>query len=164
MNGLPDELAHAELLKCCGSHRWARAVAERRPFGSMDELLAAADEEWWKLEHHDWIEAFSHHPRIGERARAQGFAKQEQSGTSGASDKTLLSLESLNRLYEEKFGHVFLISASGKTADEMLDALRTRMLNRRDVELRNAAAEQAKITRLRLEKLMSADPRFTRGD
>lgn len=127
----------------------------RRPFGSKDELLKAAEEEWWKLEHHDWLEAFSHHPRIGERVKAGSQESREQGGVAGAADKTLLSLESLNRMYEDKFGFVFLIFATGKNADEMLDALRLRMQNRREVELKNAAAEQAKITRLRLEKLLS---------
>jgi 2-oxo-4-hydroxy-4-carboxy-5-ureidoimidazoline decarboxylase len=164
LNGLPAAKAEEELLKCCGSQRWARTVAARRPFKSKDDLQTIAEQEWWKLKYPDWLEAFSHHPRIGERAKAQGFAKQEQAGTSGASDNTLLSLESLNRLYEEKFGFVFLIFATGKTADEMLGSLQRRLQNGRDVELKNAVGEQAKITRLRLEKLLSADPTLRSGD
>jgi 2-oxo-4-hydroxy-4-carboxy-5-ureidoimidazoline decarboxylase len=155
LNALSGAEAEAEFLKCCGSQRWATAMAARRLFKSKDDLYQAAEEEWWKLKYPDWLEAFSHHPRIGERAKAQGFAKQEQSGASGASDATLLSLESLNRLYEEKFGFVFLIFATGKTADEMLGALQRRLQNGRDMELKNAVGEQAKITRLRLEKLLS---------
>ena len=155
LNELPAERVEEELLRCCGSQRWATAVVGRRPFASMDELQAAAEDEWWKLKYHDWLEAFSHHPRIGERNRARGFAKQEQSGVEGTPDKTLRELERLNRVYEEKFGHVFLIFATGKSAQEMLDALETRLVNRPDVELTNAATEQAKITRLRLEKLIS---------
>ena len=130
-------------------------MAARRPFASIDELQKAAEEEWFKLAYHDWLEAFSHHPRIGERVKAGSQESREQAGVAGAKDNTLLNLESLNRLYEEKFGFVFLIFASGKSADEMLDALRVRLQNRREVELRNAANEQAKITRLRLEKLLS---------
>jgi OHCU decarboxylase len=163
LNGLPASDAEQELLKCCGSHRWARAMAVRRPFASVEQLQQAAEEEWWKLESRDWIEAFSHHPRIGERVKAQGWAKQEQSGVRGASEQTLQELEHLNRTYEEKFGHVFLIFASGKSAEEMLAALRTRLRNRENVELQNAAAEQAKITRLRLAKLTSADPSLGSG-
>lgn len=155
LNALPSIEAERELLKCCGSQRWASAMAAKRPFKSMADVQRAAEMEWIKLKYPDWLEAFSHHPRIGERAKAQGFAKQEQSGASGASDNTLLSLESLNRLYEEKFGFVFLTFATGKSADEMLGALQRRLQNGRDVELKNAVMEQAKITKLRLEKLLS---------
>ena len=163
LNDLPAPDAEEALLKCCGSQRWARAVAARRPFKSKDDLHRTAEIEWLKLKYPDWLEAFSHHPRIGDRAKAQGFAKQEQSGASGASDATLLSLESLNRLYEEKFGFVFLIFATGKSADEMLGTLQRRLQNGRDVELKNAVTEQAKITRLRLEKLLGADPSLRSG-
>lgn len=144
-----------QLLKCCGSQRWAAAMVARRPFASKEELLRAADEEWFRLDHRDWMEAFSHHPRIGERVKSGTQESREQSGTKGASDATMLSLESMNRLYEQKFGFVFLIFATGKSADEMADALRLRLQNRREVELKNAAAEQAKITRLRLERLLA---------
>jgi OHCU decarboxylase len=155
LNGLSSEAAERELLRCCGSQRWAKTMVERRPFASMEELQKTAEDEWWKLKYHDWLEAFSHHPRIGEHSGSRGFAKQEQAGTSNASDQTLKELNRLNRVYEEKFGHVFLIFATGKSAQEMLDALHTRLLNSADVELTNAANEQAKITRLRLEKLIS---------
>lgn len=155
LNGLHGARAEEELLKCCGSQRWARAMVALRPFASIDELQKAAEEEWFKLAYHDWLEAFSHHPRIGERVRAGSVESREQAGVAGAKDNTLLSLESMNRMYEEKFGFVFLIFATGKSAAEMLDALRIRLQNRRDVELKNAAAEQAKITRLRLEKLLT---------
>ena len=157
LNGLPSAKAEEALLTCCGSQRWASALAARRPFASMDNLQKAAEDEWWKLQPHDWLEAFSHHPRIGERVNAGSVESREQAGTRGASDKTLLSLESLNRMYEEKFGFVFLIFATGKSADEMLEALRVRLQNRREVELKTAAGEQARITRLRLEKLLTAD-------
>jgi 2-oxo-4-hydroxy-4-carboxy-5-ureidoimidazoline decarboxylase len=163
LNGLPSATAEAELLKCCGSQRWARVMAAQRPFKSKEDLHRTAEIEWLKLKYPDWLEAFSHHPRIGDRAKAQGFAKQEQSGAAGASDATLLSLESLNRLYEEKFGFVFLIFATGKSADEMLGTLQRRLQNGRDVELKNAVTEQAKITRLRLEKLLTADPSLRTG-
>lgn len=155
LNTLPGAAGEETLLKCCGSQRWARAVAARRPFDSIEDLQQAAEEEWWKLPYHDWLEAFSHHPRIGERVKAGSVESREQAGTKGASDNTMLGLESLNRMYEEKFGFVFLIFATGKSADEMLDALRVRLQNRREIELKNAAGEQAKITRLRLEKLLS---------
>ena len=162
LNSLPGAQAEEELLKCCGSQRWTKAMAARRPFKSMEELQSTAEAEWWKLEYSDWLEAFSHHPRIGER-KASGWASTEQSGTRSASDDMLLSLEQLNRMYEEKFGFVFLIFATGKSADQMLDALRLRLQNGRDVELKNAVTEQAKIMRLRLEKLLAADPSLRSG-
>jgi 2-oxo-4-hydroxy-4-carboxy-5-ureidoimidazoline decarboxylase len=148
------EDAEKDLLKCCGSQRWARAMAARRPFKSLADLYAAAEQEWWKLKYPDWLEAFSHHPRIGDR-NAGGAASREQSGVRTAKDTQLIELEQLNRIYEEKFGFVFLIFATGKSADQMLDALRLRLQNGRDVELKNAVTEQAKITRLRLEKLLT---------
>lgn len=155
LNALPTEAARKALETCCGSQRWSAAVAERRPFASVEHLQMVADEEWRKLAYHDWLEAFSHHPRIGDR-KASGTAKSEQSGMANAPAPMLREFERLNRLYEEKFGFVFLIFASGRSAEEMLDALETRILNREDVELKNAAGEQAKITRLRLEKLLSS--------
>lgn len=155
LNELPDDLARAELLPCCGSERWARAMVARRPFASLEQLQAAADEEWWKLERRDWIEAFSHHPRIGDRMKARGWASLEQAGASAASVGALKELAHLNGVYEKKFGFVFLIFATGKTGDEMLEALRMRLFNPADVELKNAGGEQAKITRLRLEKLVT---------
>ena len=163
LNGLPAAKVESEVLRCCGSQRWAKALAARRPFASMEELQEAAEAEWWKLKYHDWLEAFSHHPRIGEHSRSRGFAKQEQAGTGSASDRTLKELDRLNRVYEEKFGHVFLVFATGKSAEEMLDALQARLLNSADDELTNAATEQAKITRLRLEKLLGADPSLGSG-
>lgn len=153
LNAAPAIDARRALETCCGSRRWSAAVAARRPFASVEDLQAIADEEWRKLEDHDWIEAFSHHPRIGDR-KATGTAASEQSGTANAPAPMLRELERLNRLYEEKFGFVFLIFASGKSAEEMLDALERRILNREDVEMRNAVNEQAKITRLRLTKLL----------
>ena len=152
LNILPTAEARRVLETCCGSQRWSAAVAARRPFASIEQLQAIADEEWRQLKYHDWLEAFSHHPRIGDR-KATGTAKSEQSGTANAPAPMLRELERLNRLYEEKFGFVFLIFASGKSTEEMLDALEHRILNREDVEMRNAVNEQAKITRLRLQRL-----------
>ena len=154
LNSLPVGAARRALETCCGSQRWAAAVASRRPFKSVEQLQTIAEEEWRALGYHDWIEAFSHHPRIGDRT-ATGTAATEQSGTASAPAPMLRELERLNRLYEEKFGFVFLIFASGKSAEEMLDALAHRILNRRDVEMQNAVSEQAKITRLRIERLLS---------
>ena len=163
LNALPAEEAERVFLSLCGSSRWARRMAEQRPYASRAELEDCAEDRWRKLEHHDWIEAFSHHPRIGDRT-ATGAPRTEQSGMARAPAPMLREFERLNRLYEEKFGFVFLIFASGKTAEEMLDALETRILNHRDVELKNAVDEQAKITRVRLAKLLeTADPSLRSG-
>jgi 2-oxo-4-hydroxy-4-carboxy-5-ureidoimidazoline decarboxylase len=154
LNALPDTEARAAFESCCGSTRWAMRMAGTRPFESVGLLQATAEDIWRSLEPRDWREAFSHHPRIGDRS-VTGVAKSEQSGADSAGARTLRELASYNRLYEEKFGFVFLIFASGKSAEEMLEALQVRIHNREDIEMRNAMQEQAKITRLRLEKLLS---------
>jgi OHCU decarboxylase len=164
LNSLSAEEAETELLKCCGSTGWARALSARRPFGDTSELMAAADEVWWSLSGRDWLEAFAAHPRIGGRraaaaraqhAQAEGWSEQEQAGARAAAQATLDELAAANRAYEEKFGHIFIVCATGKTAGEMLALLRACLPNEADTELRNAAAEQGKITRLRLEKLLT---------
>jgi OHCU decarboxylase len=125
-----------------------------RPFVSDAELLATAERVWWGLGRADWLEAFAAHPRIGGGAAVTAWARREQAGADGAAEATLAALAQGNLTYEERFGHVFLISATGKTADEMLGALRGRLTNDPATELRVAADEQAKITRLRLDKLV----------
>jgi 2-oxo-4-hydroxy-4-carboxy-5-ureidoimidazoline decarboxylase len=154
LNAMSQEAAERELRRCCGSARWAAALAARRPFPDAKRLYQDADEVWWSLDGGDWLEAFSDHPRIGERAA--GWAGDEQSKARGASKATLAKLAKRNREYERKFGHVFLIFASGRSAEEMLDELEQRLPNEPAIELRNAATEQAKITRLRLDKMLSA--------
>jgi OHCU decarboxylase len=153
LNALPREAAERELVRCCGSTRWSAAVAARRPFKTEDELLQVADDVWWKLEGGDWLEAFAQHPRIGERAT--GWAHDEQSGVHGGTQDALARLMALNHDYERKFGHVFLIFATGKGADEMLGQIERRLSNDPATELKIAAVEQSKITRLRLQKLIS---------
>ena len=161
LNAMDDLSAMRALAQCCGSRRWTAAMNARRPFTDPEALFRAAEETWWSLEGADWLEAFAHHPRIGERAG--GWAGQEQAGTQGAPTTTMRELASLNREYERKFGHVFLIFATGKSADEMLAELRRRLALDPRAEMKNAAAEQAKITRLRLEKLLDApDPATAR--
>lgn len=154
LNALPREVAERELSRCCGSTRWAAAIVARRPFADAEALARDAEEIWWTLEGGDWLEAFSRHPRIGERAA--GWAGSEQAGMSGASEQTRQRLTALNHDYERKFGHVFLIFATGRSADEMLSELERRLGNDPATELKIAAGEQAKITRLRLEKLLVA--------
>ena len=159
-NALPDYDAAPLLESCCGSHAWVQAMLERRPFRSLARILDEADEIWWSLSPEDWREAFDHHPRIGDQsaaapqaAVARAWSADEQRGATASSHATRQALVDGNREYERKFGHIYLVSATGKSAAEILDLLRVRLSNDPATELRVAALEQAKITRLRLEKL-----------
>jgi 2-oxo-4-hydroxy-4-carboxy-5-ureidoimidazoline decarboxylase len=160
INSMPPDAAGAAFLRCCGSHRWAERMAARRPFASSAGLFDAADVIWADLGRDDWLEAFAAHPRIGDLdglrkkfAATADWASHEQSGVAVANEDVLRRLADGNRRYEEQFGYIFIVCATGKTASEMLDILNARLTNTPDQELRIAAAEQAKITRLRLEKL-----------
>ena len=163
LNSLPAAGAAKELLQCCGSTRWAQQMTEARPFATLAALIASANEIWWSLDRNDWLEAFRSHPKIGEKkadrtvsAQASQWSGQEQAGVATASEETADSLASLNRAYEEKFGFIFIICATGKTSDEMLSALRERLKHAPEDELPIAAAEQSKITELRLKKLLTS--------
>ena len=162
LKALPPDEAREEFLKCCGSVRWAEAmVALRQYAAAAGTLTLLAKEAFSWLEPADWLEAFRSHPKIGEKKAAREVSTQskewsghEQSGVRDAHQETLDSLARLNREYEEKFGYIFIVCATGKSADEMLAILRERLNNEPDVELPIAAAEQAKITELRLKKLV----------
>jgi OHCU decarboxylase len=156
LNALPPDEAEDELLKCCGSMRWAREMVHGRPYGSLDALIANANETWWSLQPSDWLEAFRSHPKIGEKKAASEWSRQEQSGVANASREAIDELSALNRAYEQKFGFIFIICASGKSSEEMLSTLRERLGHDAAVELRIAATEQSKITELRLKKLLDA--------
>ena len=136
-------------------------MVNARPFNSADQLIERAGTVWWSLEADDWLEAFRSHPKIGEKKaeiestqRARQWSGQEQSGIKKASQETIDSLAMLNREYESKFGYIFIVCATGKSPNEMLAILRQRMKNDVASELRIAAGEQAKITELRLKKLL----------
>lgn len=129
-------------------------MVKRLPFETMEEMLAAADDIWRALDPADWLEAFAAHPRIGQRTADQQAAR-EQSGVAGADSGVQTRLAQENREYEARFGYIFIISAQGKSAEEMLDALERRLGNPAAEELNVAAAEQAKITRLRLGRLLT---------
>jgi len=157
LNSLSIAAARAALGRCCGARHWVDAMLAARPFASDAELLATAERVWWQLGRADWLEAFAAHPRIGDRGETTtDWARSEQAGADGAAETTLAALAQENRAYEQRFGHVFLISATGKTADEMLGALRGRLTNDPATELRVAAEEHAKITRLRLDRLVAS--------
>jgi OHCU decarboxylase len=156
LNSLPRYRAEGELINCCGSTAWARTMASRRPFVSFDRLVKAASEVWYRLDQADWLEAFRAHPQIGEqKATHHVWAAREQSGMERAGVAVTSALEEGNREYLAKFGYIFIVCATGKSADEMLAILQSRMLNTPEEELRIAAEEQNKITRLRLEKLLT---------
>jgi allantoicase len=140
-----------ELLKVCASPRWASALLAARPFASWEAMIAAANAI--ELTDEEWLQAFAAHPRIGERKA--GWSSQEQSGTRTASEETLHALAEGNRRYEEQFGFVYLVCATGKSAAEMLANLQSRLGNDRATEIRNAAEEHRRINELRLEKLVT---------
>lgn len=152
LNAWERSRVHEAFCRCCGSDRWAARMADARPYEDERDLLEHAEEVWWALEPVDWLQAFSRHPRIG--GRAAGWAKGEQGKVAGASEETLAALERGNRDYEERFGHIFIVCATGKSAEEILALLRGRLAGTPEDELRAAAGEQAKITRIRLEKLL----------
>lgn len=153
LNALDEETAVRELLRCCGSRRWARTMAAARPFESMSALEQAADACWQGLQAADTLEAFAAHPKIGERS-ASTWASGEQSGARTATDDVRERLAAGNDAYEARFGYIFIICATGKSADEMLASLEERLRNAPAEELRIAAGEQRKIMRLRLTKLI----------
>jgi len=163
LNSLSTDEAREALRRCCGAARWVDAMAARRPFPDAQALFAAADEVWADLGPADWTEAFAHHPRIGDKealrerfAATRQWAAGEQAGVDRASEAVLEALARGNRDYEARFGHIFIVCATGKGAEEMLGLLEARLPNDAETERRVAAAEQAKITRLRLEKLLSS--------
>lgn len=145
----PLEDARSLLTTACGARRWVDRMLIRRPFGSRDALLAVAREEWFSLGEDDWREAFSHHPKIGQKT-ADRLASKEQSRVGDAAADVLTALADGNRAYEDKFGYIFIVCATGRSAEEMLTLLRARLPNAPDTEIRIAAEEQAKITALRL--------------
>jgi 2-oxo-4-hydroxy-4-carboxy-5-ureidoimidazoline decarboxylase len=156
----PIEEARRLLTACCGSTQWVDRMLGRRPFGSREALLDAAREEWFALSPDDWREAFAHHPKIGGadvlRARfaaTRQLSEREQSGIAGGPADVLQALADGNREYEEKFGYIFIVCASGRGADEMLEVLRARLHHDAESEILIAAREQARITELRLGAL-----------
>lgn len=163
LNAKPEAEARALLERCCGAQRWVEALLGERPFASARALYQLAERHFSQLAEQDYLEAFSHHPRIGEdpaalRARFAStaqLASEEQAGARAASEATLLSLREANRAYFERFGFIFIICATDKSAEQLLEALQQRLANTRAHELVSAIGEQAKITRLRLEKLTS---------
>jgi 2-oxo-4-hydroxy-4-carboxy-5-ureidoimidazoline decarboxylase len=200
LNALDREAGEQVFLRCCGSTKWARGMAARRPFLDTETLFEQAERLWHRLDADDWLEAFAAHPRIGESKPAGGprgaagvpggpdgtggtgaaggsggtggsgatgrapavdglgldWSAREQSGIVVAVAVTRQRLAAVNRDYEARFGFTYIVCATGKSAGEMLDIAERRLTHRRDEEIRIAAAEQLKITRLRLATLVSS--------
>ena len=161
-NTLPPEQAAHEILPCCGSLSWARALSALRPFEDAAMLLAASDKIWRELPLADWIEAFQSHPRIGETrsqeessTRSARWSSQEQSSAAMSPDSVKLALGEGNRDYEKKFGRIFIICATGKSANEILQDLQRRLKNDHANELQEAAEQQRQITQIRVKKWLT---------
>lgn len=161
LNILSQPQLKEELLKCCGSSSWVKMMMAYFPADDLVELLEDAEEMWYACSKEDWKEAFTHHPKIGDVesltkkfASTAAWASGEQGGVAIASKETIEALAEGNRLYEEKFGYIFIVCATGKSAEEMLGLLQLRLKNSPNEEIQVAADEQNMITKLRLEKLL----------
>lgn len=162
LNQLSSAQAFEELFKCCGSTSWAKMLVAKRPFLDLKDLMNKSDACWVLCSEQDGLEAFTHHPKIGDVselekkfASTKEWAGNEQAGVSVAQQSTIEALAKGNNEYEQKFGYIFIVCATGKTADEMLALLNNRIGNDAETELKIAMAEQNKITKIRLEKLVA---------
>ncbi|MBA3260173.1 MAG: 2-oxo-4-hydroxy-4-carboxy-5-ureidoimidazoline decarboxylase [Gemmatimonadales bacterium] len=161
LNALPRPEAAERLRSCCGSSRWVDRMLVRRPFGSPEAMLAAADDAWREMGRADWDEAFAHHPRIGERhaaaptsAAAQAWSAGEQGAAARSGAATRAALAEANAAYERRFGRIYLVCAAGRSGEELLADIERRMNSDPERERAVAAGEQRKITRLRLRTLI----------
>jgi len=160
LNSMSDAAAADALARCCASPTWIEQMLAGRPFENDATVIQAAGGIWWSLDRHQWLQAFAAHPKIGDvrslRAKfvnTATWASSEQAGTAVAGEETLRELATHNRQYEDRFGYIFIVCATGKSAEEMLALLKARLCNDAASELRIAAGEQLRITLLRLERL-----------
>ncbi len=165
LNKYSKKEAFEAFMQCNTSEKWCGSMVDRRPFADYQSVLDNADKYWAESKEKDLLQAFEGHPEIGDvstlREKYRNTAKSaghEQSGVNTASENTLQSLAQGNREYKDKFGFIFIVCASGKSADEMLALLLARLPNSREQELINASEEQRKITHLRLDKLLDFSP------
>ena len=161
LNSLTNSEANEQFKLCCGTINWIKIMNQSRPFQNKKELFQKAESIWFSLSPDDWLEAFTHHPKIGNIDSLQknfqnkkSISKNEQSGVNNATGSTLKDLAESNQLYEDKFGFIFIVCATGKSADEMLALIKMRLNNNADIEMQYAAKEQNKITQLRLKTLL----------
>jgi len=161
LNALPAEGARAELLACCGSERWAVRVAAARPYATVDDLRNAAREAWEGLDPDDRREAFAAHPEIGGEREGpdptRAWSRREQSSMADAAAETRAALAAGQRAYRARFGYIFLIRATGRSPEEMLSELRSRLDNDPETELEVASDEQWHITEIRLARLLEQE-------
>jgi 2-oxo-4-hydroxy-4-carboxy-5-ureidoimidazoline decarboxylase len=155
-NAAPAQAAERDILACCASGTFAKAIAGGRPYPDPAALHDAVDAVFATLTWDDIVEAMNAHPRIGDRAASAGWSAAEQSGAAAASDQVRQGLTEGNLAYEQRFGHVFLICASGLSGPEMLSQLRARLSNNQQAERAVVRAELLKITQLRVAKLVGA--------
>jgi len=159
INEWDNKTASERFYQCCSSKNWAWKMTLARPFSSEERLFDQAQSIWNSLEDQDWLEAFEGHPRIGDinslkkKYSTKEWSSEEQSGVDNCPEEVLEELAEYNQKYEERFGYIFIVCATGKTAPEMLALLKARISNEKKEEIRIAAAEQAKITKIRLEKI-----------
>jgi len=161
-NGLPQEEAAREIVACCGSGTWATKMASKRPIQDEATLLALSDEIWHALSEADRLEAFRSHPRIGESGadntvapQSSAWSEQEQQKVAAADDAVKMALKWGNREYEQKFGRIFIVCATGKSANEILEILRRRLHNDDATELLLAAEEHRQIMHIRMKKWLA---------
>lgn len=161
LNLLPVEELKKALFSCCGSTAWVNKMMGFFPMDDLVEMLEDAEEQWYACKEEDWLEAFTHHPKIGnidslkeKFASTAQWTEGEQSAVNTATEETLVALKKANEAYEEKFGYIFIVCATGKSAPEMLDILNDRLANTPETEIAIAMDEQNKITLLRLQKLL----------
>ena len=154
LNDLDNATRAEALYHCCGSMAWVEKMLAFFPLADKPALLEAASKTWHACTENDWLEAFAQHPRIGANT-TNAQAAAEQSGASGAPLQVRTALAERNSAYEAKFGYIYIVCATGKSATEMLDLLEGRLSNTPEKELGIAMGEQDKITRIRLEKLLA---------
>ena len=161
LNTLTPSEANKQFELCCGASNWVEKMNQNRPFHDKSEVYQQAESIWFSLSSEDWLEAFTHHPKIGDidslRKKfhnTKSISKNEQSGVNDAEKSTLNNLAKSNQLYEDKFGFIFIVCATGKSADEMLALIKMRLNNNAEIEMQYAAKEQNKITQLRLKTLL----------
>ena len=155
LNALEPSIACEAFLRCCGSPRWASAMTAARPFAGAEELQWQGANIWASLERQDWLEAFAAHPKIGAQRNVSAWSASEQSGMQSADAQARARMSQLNAEYEARFGYIFIVCATGKSASEMLSLLQGRLTHDDSRELFVAADEQRKITALRLAKLVA---------
>ena len=162
LNNLRQDQFRMEISKCCGSSNWVDYMTEKLPFASEKKLLSEAESVWQNCMKEDWIEAFSYHPKIGDIenlekkfASTSKWAEQEQGEMDNSNKEIVQQFARLNQQYENRYGYIFIVFATGKSAQEMMELLENRINNNPEDEIKIAAAEQNKITKLRLQKLLS---------